>query len=708
MQPSVEPRLPPMHVDAQLLLGETTQLLTREVFGNVPGWAKAAFYLVAAVAVAAWLFGIWRRVRLWRQGQPAKNPIDWPVVVRRLFRDVLLQFRVWRIGARGRRTANLAHVLLFSGFFVLLIGTTLVAIEHVLADLLGRAPSDPVFHKGPYFGVYELVTDSFGIALIAGSLIPLVRRLRGAGSFAKSPIDVAILLDLLVIGVTGYFVEGLRIILAHTPLPGLSPVGFLCARIFLAMGVTPESAATIHFALWWFHAALALGFVAMMPFTRLMHSLAGTVNLAIRDHAPGVMTPVRLEDVEETGRIGVSTLNDFTRRQLVELDACVSCGRCEDSCPAFEAGKPLSPRNVVQDLVGVMNTGDMAKHLHGDTIAAETLWSCTTCTACADVCPLGISPMRMITDMRRHLIGEGALRGAPAATLQKTDRAGNPWGLAAADRLAWAKGLDVPVASVHSDFDVLYWVGCAASYDRRVQKIARSVVRLLQAANVNFAVLGPEERCTGESARRMGDELLFQQLAAENVETLSKRNVRKIVAHCPHCLNSLRNDYPQAGGNYEVVHHSQLLASLVAVGRLPRPKSGNALEGPTVFHDPCYLARVAGETEAPRQLLAASDPNGAKQQIEELPRNRRQTACCGAGGGRMWFDDPPAQRVGQGRVLEIVESGAKNVAVSCPFCLIMLGDGLAAQKPDVRVRDIAEVLADAVLGPEAVAQSTAD
>lgn len=691
----------------RLLLADAIHPLTREIFGNIPGWAKFAFYIVAAIAVAAWAFGIWRRVRLWRKGTPAKQPVNWPLAARRLVRDALFQFRVWKIGARGRRTANLAHVLLFSGFFVLLIGTTLVAIEHVLADLLGRAPDNPVFHKGVYFGVYELTTDTFGIALIVGCLMFLVRRWRGIGSFAKSPVDVAILVDLVVIGVTGYLIEGLRIILAQTPLPGLSPVGYLCARMFAAMGVTAESAATIHFGLWWFHAALALGFVALVPYTRLMHSLAGTINLAIRDHAHGVMTPIRLEDVEETGRIGVSTLSEFTQRQLIELDACVSCGRCEDSCPAFEAGKPLSPRNVVQDLVAVMNSGDMTNNVHGQPISAETLWSCTTCTACADVCPLGISPMRMITDMRRHLIGEGALRGAPAATLQKTDRAGNPWGLAAADRLAWAKGLDVPVASVHSNFEVLYWVGCAASYDRRVQKIARSVVRLLQAAKVNFAVLGPEERCTGESARRMGDELLFQQLAEQNVETLTKRNVRKIVAHCPHCLNSLRNDYPQAGGNYEVVHHSQMLASLVAEGRLPRPINGNTLDGSTVFHDPCYLARVAGETEAPREVLAASESNQSNGALSELPRNRRQTACCGAGGGRMWFDDPPAQRVGQGRVLEIVESGAKNVAVSCPFCLIMLGDGLAAQKPDVRIRDIAEILADAVLGPEGVSQSNA-
>jgi Fe-S oxidoreductase/nitrate reductase gamma subunit len=687
-------------------LAAAPQLLTREIFGNIPGWAKAAFYLIAALAVAAWVYGIARRVRLWRQGTPSDAAVRWRLAIRRLARDVIVQYRVWGRGTLGRGWANAAHVLLFSGFFVLLIGTTLVCIEHVLADVLGRAPGDPVFHKGLYFGVYEFVMDTFGIALLAGCVLFLVRRWRGVGSFGRNPSDVAVLILLAVIGTTGYCVEGLRIILAQTPLPGLSPVGYLCAIAFSAAGVGPQSAAPIHFGLWWAHALLALGFVAAMPYTRLMHSLAGTVNLAIRDHTLGVMIPVSLEEVEETGRIGVATLADFSRRQLVELDACVSCGRCEDSCPAFEAGKPLSPRNVVQDLVAAMNTGDMTKSVHGDPIAAETLWSCTTCTACADVCPLGISPMRMITDMRRHLIGEGALRGSPAVTLQKTERAGNPWGMAPADRLAWAKGLDVPVASAHSDFEVLYWVGCAAAYDRRVQKVARSVVRLLQAAKVNFAVLGPEERCTGESARRMGDELLFQQLAARNVETLSHRGVRRIVAHCPHCVNSLRNDYPQVGGNYEVVHHSQLLAELVQAGRLPRAETAIG-GGTTMYHDPCYLARVGGETDAPRAVLAASFDGEVSSQLKELPRNRRQTACCGAGGGRMWFDDPPAQRVGQGRVLEIVENGAQNVAVACPFCLIMLGDGLAAQKPDARVRDIAEVLADAVLGPEVMESGAA-
>ncbi|MCI0334773.1 MAG: 4Fe-4S dicluster domain-containing protein [Planctomycetes bacterium] len=687
----MQPALP-----AELPAGAEPAQLTREVFGNVPAWAQTLFYLLAAAAVGVFVYGIVRRVRLWRKGRPACDAVSWRTAVRRLLRDVLLQKRLW-----GRGMASLAHVLLFSGFVVLLIGTTLIGVEHFLADVLGREPNAPVFHKGLYFGVYELVTDTFGVALIAGCGMFLVRRLRGTGSFARSPADVGVLVALLAIGVTGYAVESLRIIHAETRLAGLSPVGYLCAAAFQGTGIGREAAGQFHFLLWWTHAALALGFIALMPYTRLLHSLAGMVNLAIRDHALGVLQPVSIAEVETTGQIGVARLADFSYRQLIELDACVSCGRCEDSCPAFEAGKPLSPRNVVQDLVGAMNGPGLEQNVHGDVIAAETLWSCTTCGACADVCPLGISPMRMITDMRRYLIGEGALRGSPAVALQKTERAGNPWGMAASDRLAWAAGLDVPLASERPDFEWLYWVGCAAAYDRRAQKVARSVARLLKAANVNFAVLGTEERCTGESARRMGDEFLFQQLAEQNVATFASRGAKKILAHCPHCVNSLRNDYSQFGGQFEVVHHSQLLSELVQQGRLKPAAHGKSAAGSITYHDPCYLARVSGVTEPPRAVLAASASGTGQATVVELPRNRRQTACCGAGGGRMWFDDALAQRVGQTRVREIAASGSDTVAVACPFCLVMLTDGLAAHRPDVQVRDIAEVLAEAVFEREA-------
>jgi Fe-S oxidoreductase len=321
--------------------------------------------------------------------------------------------------------------------------------------------------------------------------------------------------------------------------------------------------------------------------------------------------------------------------------------------------------------------------LHGETIGAETLWACTTCNSCADICPLGVRPVDYITDLRRHLISEGELRGAPAMSLQKMQRAGNPWGLPAQDRLAWADGLKVPTVQDNPGFDVLYWVGCSAAYDRRVMKVARAVAQLLQRAQVSFAVLGPEERCSGESARRMGDEFLFQELATANIHTFGKYGVKKIITHCPHCLNSLRQDYPQFDGHYEVMHHTQFLGELVAAGKL---KAAAGMNGTVTYHDPCYLARVNDIAEAPRQLLPAS--------MNEMPRHGCHAGCCGAGGGRMWFDDPVQERIGTNRITEALDTGAKTVAVSCPFCLTMMSDGLAAKDAGVQVCDIAELMAE--------------
>ena len=262
--------------------------------------------------------------------------------------------------------------------------------------------------------------------------------------------------------------------------------------------------------------------------------------------------------------------------------------------------------------------------------------------------------------------------------------------------MKWAAGLDVPLVTDNPDFEILYWVGCAAAYDGRVQKVARAVVRLLQHAQVNFAVMGPKERCLGECARRMGDEFVFQELAEQNVGAFAEHGVKRIVTHCPHCMNSLRQDYPDAGGDYEVLHHTQLLEELQEAGRLP---TQDAIEGKHTFHDPCYLGRVHDETKAPRSILASVLPPGGD--LIEPERSGRETACCGAGGGRMWFDDEPATRVGHDRMDELVETGAETVVTGCPFCLRMVTDGVAEREERPEVRDVAEVLAEAVCGSDA-------
>ncbi|NOZ40616.1 MAG: 4Fe-4S dicluster domain-containing protein [Planctomycetes bacterium] len=665
--------------------------VTREIFGNIDELSKWIFYALTVASLGCFAYGVSLRVRLWRRGRAREHSFGWKIGITRFFKKVVWQKKV----RRGRRNAGVAHLLLFGGFGVLFVGTLLIAIEHYSAALLGREPTDPLFHKGIYFAVFEIVLDTAGLALLVGCAWFVKRRLAGTSSIGQHKLDWLVLGLLLLLGVTGYLAEGLRIIREQTPQPGFSYVGLGVARGFEMIGVTRGNASTIHFALWWTHALFAFGLIAVFPYTRLLHSLAGAINLVTRTEQLGTLIPISIEEVEETGLVGAAALQDLTRQQLLELDACVSCGRCQDACPAYEAGKPLSPRDVVQDLKSQLSSQQFSKAL-SETVTDETVWSCTTCHACVDTCPLGVDPLRLITDLRRNLVAEGKLSGAPASSLQKMQRSGNPWGLPKDERMNWAEGLDVPHASDHPDFEVLYWVGCAAAYDRRTQKVARAVVKLLKAAEVNFAVLGAEECCTGESARRMGEEFLFQELAARNLETLARYSVRKIVTHCPHCLNSFKHDYPQFGGQFEVVHHTQFLANLVAQGKLEMNEDAGDDSGTLTYHDPCYLARVNKVIDPPRELIQLTVSATEANNVVELPRCGVDTACCGAGGGKMWFDDAAETRVGASRVTEAIDTGADTVVVSCPFCRIMMSDGIAARDTNVQVKDIAELLADAI------------
>jgi Fe-S oxidoreductase/nitrate reductase gamma subunit len=667
-----------------------TEMLTREIFGNVSPLSKSLFYAGSLVALGVFAWGVMRRARLWRRGRPAATPVH-----RSEAAANLLRFVVWQARMRRGGWASAAHALLFGGFLVLFIGTVLIAVEHVLALALGRPSAEPVFHRGAYYAIYELVLDVAGVAFLAGCALFAARRWRRTSAVDHDLRDWIVLALFTSIGITGFLVEGLRIVAAQTPQPGFSCVGWLFACGFERLGLTPATAPGWHIAGWWLHAALALALVAWFPYCRLLHAIAGAVRLSSGVERLGTLSLVSIAQVEETGQIGASRLEQFSRRQLVELDACVSCGRCERACPAFEAGKPLSPRAVVQDIRRQLVASE-SPLLPGDVVQTEAIWSCTTCSACVDVCPLGVRPLDFITDMRRHLIADGQLRGAPALALARTTRSGNPWGLSPQDRMAWADGLDVPTAAQNPGFDVLYWVGCAAAYDARLQRVARSVVKLLRSANVNFAVLGNEERCTGEACRRMGDELLFQELAGRNIEAFERHGInnrrKRVVSHCPHCVNSLKSDYPQLGACLDVVHHSAFLDELVASGRLEVLPQDTPPNGVT-YHDPCYLARVHGVAQAPRTLVELA---AGRASLTEMPRHGRDTACCGAGGGRMWFDDPPETRAGRGRIDEALATGAETLAVACPFCLIMTTDGLAARGGTMAVRDVAEVLAEAL------------
>jgi len=646
---------------------------TREVFGNIAPWMRVVFFCMMAVSIGWPVWKVWVRARLWRKGQRGGFEHSWRVRIQQLIIYALAQKRVYR-----KSLGALLHLLLLSGFVVLTIGTTLLAIAY-------DGPYD--FHHGWYYLIYELTMDVFGVAFITGCLLAMYRRaFKRKPSLGHNKSDWWLLGLLLSLGVTGFTVEALRIHYTHVQpwLAHWSTVGWLIDTTLLR-GLDIGTARTLHLAAWWLHAILVAAFFATIPVTRFLHVITGPANIAGRPERPmGELIPLRMEEVERTGRTGVNTIADFTRQQLLSLDACMECGRCEDACPATASNKPLSPKAVVIDLRGLMSRGGGDVHT---AIRDETLWACTMCQACVEECPVLIGHVDLISDMRRDLIGEGKLSGPPAKALQQIGNQSNPYGRPNSERLAWAEGLDVPTVEVNPGFEYLLWVGCAASFDPRAQKVARATAELLKEAKVNFAVLGTKERCTGDPARRIGDEFLYQQLAQANVETLTRHKAKKIVTPCPHCYNTLKNEYPQFGGQYQVQHHSQLLAELIETGRL---SNGTSTGEPVTLHDPCYLARVNREVDATRAVIGAA----TDAQFREMPRHGKKTFCCGAGGGRMWFDESPAQRVSCLRAQEALATGARTLATACPFCLNMMTDGMAGTQggEKVKVVDIAELL----------------
>ncbi len=653
--------------------GHDINQATREVFGNISLWMQIVFFVLIALSLAVLGWQIFDHFRQWRRGRPGgfeRSPRVW---WQRLTVYALAQKRVHK-----KTLGALLHAALFSGFLVLTIGTTLLGIAH-------DGPYD--FHHGWYYLIYELTMDVFGVVFCLGCLLAMYRR-----AFARKPSlghnwrDWWLLGILLALGLTGFAVEALRMHYTQVEpwLAKWSTVGWLIDTTMLR-GIDIGTAKAMHLVTWWLHTILVAGFFATIPVNRFLHVITGPMNIAARPERPmGQLVPLTMEEVEQTGRTGVHELGDFNRQQLLSLDACMECGRCEDACPATASGKPLSPKAVVVDLRRLMSLGGGDVH---ETIRDETLWACTMCQACVQECPVLIGHVDLISDMRRDLIGEGKLSGPPAKALQQIGNQMNPYGRPNAERLAWAEGLDVPTVESNPDFEYLFWVGCAASFDPRAQKVARATAQLLQKAGVNFAVLGKEETCTGDPARRIGDEFLFQERAQTNVETLGRRKVRKVVTACPHCHNTLQNEYPQFGGHYEVQHHSTLFAELIAAGRLTNEPTGS---GAITLHDPCYLARVNGVVDAPRTVLGVAQD----EQYREMPRCGKKTFCCGAGGGRMWFEEKPEERVSNLRAQEAIATGAQTLATACPFCLNMMSDGMAGTSggENVKVLDIAELL----------------
>jgi Fe-S oxidoreductase len=581
------------------------------------------------------------------------------------------------------------HALMFWGFGALFLGTVLATIDY---DITLRLPFGLDFKllRGPFYLVYELTLDLFGLFFVIGLALALYRR------FVKRPtrVDATAAFAwalglLLVINVTGFVLEACRLAVVRPWWAPWSPVGWALGKGLVALGLGEPALRALHLGTWLFHFAISFAFIALLPYSYFRHLITTPLNIFFAKLEPrGALKPI--ENIEEAEALGVSRLEEFSWKRRLDFDACTLCGRCQDVCPAHLAGTALSPKRVIVKLRDLMNAGN-GKAIHGETITAEELWACTTCMACVEACPAFIDIVDTIVDLRRYLaLSEGALPGTAGASLQNMQRAGNPWGLAAADRLAWAEGLDVPRLELDREVEYLYWVGCSASYDRRNQQIARAMVKVLKAAGVSYAVMA-EEKCNGDAARRLGEEYLYQTLAKENIESLGRYRFRKVITNCPHCFNTLGREYRQFGGEYEVVHHSVAIAELIRAGRLRLTRPREEL---LTYHDSCYLGRYNGVLDAPRESLQAIP--GLR--LAEMPRNREQGLCCGGGGGHMWMEVRGKQRVNEIRVTEALATGARTVGTACPFCLAMvdLGRKVKGAEDTLQVKDIAELVAESL------------
>ncbi len=658
----------------------------RETFWNIPLPAIVFVYVGGFIAIALFAWRLWQRIALWRAGVPEDRFGNWGQRSLMLLREGLLQTRILTQALPG-----VMHALLLWGFLVLLLGTILATIDWEITRLLFGWR----LLKGDFYLLYEAALDAFGLLLALALCIAAWRRYRRKPARLSHDHRFAEALSILaLLAVSGFVLEACRLAVVQPAWAPWSFAGWALAHGFLAAGLTEPALRNIHLTVWLGHALLTFAFIARIPTSYFQHMVATPLNIFFAKLTPrGALT--KIDDLENQERFGVSTFEQFSWKRRLDFDACTECGRCHDICCAQRSGSALDPKQVIVKLKRYMHEGGgrsiEGRSLIGDTITAEELWGCTTCGACLEVCPARIDIVDTIVDMRRHLaLEQGEFPPGAAHTLHNIQRLGNPWGMDPADRLGWAAGLEVPLMEAGKPVELLYWVGCSAAFDQRNHHIARSMVKILRTAGISFGVMA-EERCHAEVGRRLGEEYLFQTGVEENAANLKQYTFNRILVHCPHCMNTLRHEYPQFDARYEVVHHTTLIADLMQRGVI-KPKLADRES--IALHDPCYLGRYNGEYDAPRAVLAGV----ANARPVELERNRAHATCCGGGGGQMWTETHARKRINIIRSEEILASGAKTVAVGCPHCLTMLDSGAASldAKDRMQVRDLAEIVADAL------------
>ncbi len=591
-----------------------------------------------------------------------------------------------------RLVPGLVHAAIFWGFVVL--------FPTIVIAMIGAVDKHATLPWLGHQGWFALMVDVFCVLVLAGVVgAVVIRKVQRPARFEGSHLGEADLILALIAGIVTTLLlwHAARIALGLNEWPASwSPVSDALSGLFSDGSVTE----VLERVFVWAHVLIILGFLAYLPHSKHLHIATAAINVWFgRTRSRGRIEPLRFDVPDDEMRFGAGTVPDLTWKQMVDTFSCTECGRCQDVCPAWNTGKELSPKLLIMALRDQVfeegpplvrgEEGFELSPLVPNAVTDNVVWDCVTCGACVRECPVSIEHIDHIIDLRRHLVMmDSRFPTESEQMLRDVERASNPWGKAQTERADWAEELDVRVLQPGEPApEVLYWVGCAASFDERARTAAQSTAKLLKAAGVDFAILGPRESCTGDPARRMGNEYLFQAHAEQNVGTLNEAGVTKIVASCPHCFNTLSGEYPDFGGNYEVVHHSELLAELVRDGRLS-PAAG---EGSVTYHDSCYLARHNDVMADPRELVEAVG------KPVEMERSGKRTFCCGAGGAHMWMEERGGL-INEERAREAAATGAETLAVACPFCTVMLDDGVRANGDELRVADVSTLLAESLEG----------